>query len=93
MSVHEWREKLESLNGIETGTVSRNKGQSRGEQVGWVRNGRSKVQFEEGEKDRRGYLSGARDPFAMSVNQSEIARKQLGLKGTHSSAFAKSPSL
>ena len=70
MSVHERREKLESLNGIEAGTMSRDEGQSRGKQVGWVGVGRSEVQFEEGEEDRRGCRAGARNPFAVSASDS-----------------------
>lgn len=61
---------MKSLNRIEAGTVSRDEGQSRGEQVRWVMNGRSEVQFEEGEEERGGCRSGARHPFAMSASDS-----------------------
>lgn len=70
MSVHERWEQLKRLDRIEAGTVSRDEGQSRGEQIRWIGNGRSEVQFEEGEEERRGCRSGARRPFAMSAGDS-----------------------
>ena len=43
---------------------------SRREQVGWVGDNWSQVQFEEGEENRRRCRAEARDPFAMSARNS-----------------------